>query len=180
MQSPERTRPHVPPGRRPTLLAELLAAFKIDFPNERAYPAAISWVAATVISIVGSLVTDALLVLICEAIFPSTKGFVHFQFSDYGKLTVIGVVIACLAWPVTTAISSAPRWVFLRMAVLVTLVLWLPDIWILIHGEPPRAVAFLMLMHLAIALVTYNALVHLAPPRRTSEQKRALRRARRP
>jgi len=47
--------------------------------------------------------------------------------------------------------------------VLVTLVLWLPDLWILAHGEPIRGVGVLMLMHLAIAFVTYPALVRLAP-----------------
>lgn len=76
---------------------------------------------------------------------------------------MIGVVIACVAWPVVTRISSAPRWLFLRMAVAVTLVLWLPDVYILVLGQPPRAVAVLFVMHLAIAVVTYNSLVHIAP-----------------
>ena len=97
------------------------------------------------------------------AVFPSTRGYAHFQFHDYAKLTVIGVILACLAWPVVTRLTSAPRWVFLRMAILVTLVLLLPDLWILHQGQPPRAVAVLMLMHLAIALVTYNLLVRVAP-----------------
>ena len=97
-----------------------------------------------------------------QPLFPSTKGYGHFQFSDYAKLTVIGVMIACLAWPVVTRISSAPRWLFFRLAILVTLVLWLPDLYILDRGAPGRAVAVLMVMHLAIALVTYNSLVHIA------------------
>jgi predicted membrane channel-forming protein YqfA (hemolysin III family) len=88
---------------------------------------------------------------------------VHFQFGDYAKLTVIGVLIACAAWPVTTRITSQPRWMFFRMAVLVTLVLWLPDVYILMKGQPGKAVAVLFVMHVAIALVTYNALVRLAP-----------------
>jgi hypothetical protein len=68
---------------------------------------------------------------------------------------------------------------FFRMAVLVTLVLWLPDVYILVNGQPGRAVAFLFLMHLAIAVVTYNALVHLAPVRalthRTHRRAQAVR-----
>ena len=120
---------------------------------------------ATVVSIVGSLLADALLVVIAQAVFPATKGYAHFQFGDYAKLTVIGVLIACVAWPVTTRITSRPRWMFVRMAVLVTLVLWLPDVYILVNGQPAKAVAFLFVMHLAIALVTYNALVYLAPVR---------------
>ena len=103
--------------------------------------------------------------VIGEGIFPSTKGYPHFQFSDYAKLTVIGVIMACIAWPVVVRLSSAPRWLFVRLAVLVTFVLWAPDAWILYQGQPARAVAVLFVMHLAIALVTYNLLVHVAPPR---------------
>ncbi len=56
-----------------------------------------------------------------------------------------------------------------RLAILVTLVLWLPDLYILAKGQPAQAVAVLMCMHLAVALVTYNALVHIAPVRPGSE-----------
>jgi hypothetical protein len=66
---------------------------------------------------------------------------------------------------VVTRFTSAPRWVFLRLAVLVTLVLWLPDLYILYIGENPKGVAVLMVMHLAIAVVTYNTLVRVAPVR---------------
>ena len=79
------------------------------------------------------------------------------------KLTVIGVVVACVGWPVVTRVSSQPRWVFLRAAVVVTLVLLVPDLYIWHTGEPARGVLVLMVMHVAIALVTYNALVRLAP-----------------
>jgi hypothetical protein len=111
------------------------------------------------------LAADALLVALGTKVFASTRGYVHFGFADYSKLTIIGVVIACLAWPVVTRISSTPRWLFFRLAVLVTIVLWLPDLWLVIRHQPVRAVAVLMTMHLAIALVTYNALVHVAPER---------------
>ena len=128
------------------------------------------------VAVAGSLLTDAILVAIGTTVFPSTKGFVHFEFSDYGKLTVIGVVLACVAWPIVCRISSVPRWFFFRLAIVVTLVLWLPDLWILIHGEPIKAVGVLMLMHLAIAFVTYPTLVHVAPthPHREPIVRRAL------
>jgi hypothetical protein len=42
-------------------------------------------------------------------------------------------------------------------------VLWLPDLWILAHGEPIHGVGVLMRMHLGIAFVTYPALVRPAP-----------------
>jgi hypothetical protein len=55
--------------------------------------------------------------------------------------------------------------VFFRLAIAVTIVLLLPDFYIWHQGQPVHAVAVLMVMHLAIALVTYNLLVHLAPVR---------------
>ena len=48
---------------------------------------------------------------------------------------------------------------------MVTLVLFLPDLYIWHQGQSAKAVLVLMSMHVAIALVTYNLLVHLAPVR---------------
>ncbi len=152
------------------MLTKALELARLDFAPNHQQPSGGRVALATVVSIAGSLLADALLVVITQALFPSTKGYSHFQFADYAKLTIVGVIIACVAWPITTRITSQPRWMFFRMAVLVTLVLWLPDVYILIKGQPARAVAVLFVMHVAIALVTYNALVHLAPAR-------ALRRA---
>ncbi|HXW87328.1 MAG TPA: hypothetical protein VEJ42_03635 [Streptosporangiaceae bacterium] len=146
----------------PAPIDRVLRLFHLDFAPAHRQPRTISVVIATVLALVGSLAADALLVTIGSAVFPSTRGYVHFQVLDYGKLTVIGVVIACAAWPIVTRISSAPRWLFLRMAIAVTLVLWLPDVYILMRGQPPRAVAVLFVMHLAIAVVTYNCLVRIA------------------
>jgi hypothetical protein len=157
-----RTKPEPPSGP----LHRALAFARVDGPRPHRQPATARLVVAIVGSLAGSLGADALLVAIGTAVFPATKGYVHFRFSDYGKLTIIGVVVACLAWPVVTWISGAPRWLFLRLAVLVTLVLWLPDLWILSKGQPFDGVLVLMLMHVAIALVTYNLLVRVAPPNR--------------
>ena len=150
------------PADLPPLLDRALGLARVDFAPSHRQPAGIRVIVALVVSVIGSLAADALLVAIGTAVFPSTKGYVHFQFSDYAKLTIIGVVIACAAWPVVTMISSAPRWLFFRLAIAVTLVLWLPDLYILYRGAPGRAVAVLVVMHLAIALVTYNCLVHMA------------------
>jgi uncharacterized membrane protein YraQ (UPF0718 family) len=146
----------------PPLIDRTLRLARVDFAPAHRQPAPIRVVAALVVAVIGSLAVDAILVVIGTAVFPSTKGYGHFQFSDYAKLTVIGVVIACVAWPIVTRISSAPRWLFFRLAIAVTVVLWLPDLYILYGGAPAKAVAVLMVMHLAIALVTYNALVHIA------------------
>ena len=147
------------------MLAEIMSLSRLDFSPPHRPPATARVVLATVASIAGSLVADTLLVVVGEAVFPGTKGYAHFQFSDYAKLTVIGVIIACAAWPVVARLSSAPRWLFFRLAILVTLFLWLPDLYILYKGQPTQAVFVLMVMHLAIALATYNFLVRLAPVR---------------
>lgn len=145
-----------------TLLSRAFESAHIDFPRSTQQPSILSLVIATVASIVGSLLADAALVAAGVRLFPSTQGYPHFQVADYSKLTVVGVLIACAAWPVVTRISSTPRWLFFRLAVLVTLFLWLPDIYIYLKGQPAGAVVALMAMHVAIALVTYNMLVHVA------------------
>jgi hypothetical protein len=128
---------------------------------------------ALLLSLVGSLALDALLVAAGTAAFPATKGYGHFHFSDYGVLTAIGVVLAWAAWVVVAQLAPDPRRDFFRLAVGVTVVLLLPDVWLLIRHEPGAAVAVLMCMHLGIALVTYNVLVHVAPAREVADGDQA-------
>jgi len=143
-------------------LKRALEVSRLDFRPAPRQPSLGALASATVVSLAGSLAANAALVAIGTTLFPSTKGFVHFRFGDYATLTVVGTFVACAAWPVTTRITSSPRWLFLRLAFLVTPVLWAPDIYILLKGEPVKAVGVLMLMHLVVALVTYNALVRIA------------------
>ena len=145
------------------MLTRALSLVHIDFAARHRQPSWLRVLIASVAAIASSLAADALLVVIGQAVFPSTEGYVHFQFHDYAKLTVIGVIIACIGWPVVTRVSSRPRWLFFWSAVAVTLVLWLPDLYILHGGAPGDAVAVLMVMHVAIAVVTYNCLVRIAP-----------------
>ena len=156
------------------MLKQLASTAGIDLWPRHGQPKISRVVLATLAAIAGSLAADALLVVIGQAIFPGTRGYVHFQFHDYARLTVIGVIIACAAWPVITRVSADPRWLFLRLAILVTLVLWMPDVYLLYRGQPADAVAVLFVMHLAIAVVTYNLLVRLAPtgpaPRQASRE----------
>jgi hypothetical protein len=123
----------------------------------------VAWVTALAVAL--CLLADAWIALAGVHVFPSTRGYVHFQFSDYAKLTVIGVVGACAGWPVVARLTSAPRWVFLRLAIAVSAVCLLPDVYIWLLGQPGRAVAVLVVMHVAIGLITYNLLVRLAPVR---------------
>jgi hypothetical protein len=145
------------------LIDRALRVARVDWTPSRRQPA-LEWVAiATLIAIAASLLADALLVAAGIALFPATAGYEHFRFDDYAKLTVIGVVIGCAGWPVTTRITSAPRWLFSRLAMLITLVLFLPDVWLLMHHQPLDAVAVLMTMHVAVALTTYHVVVRVAP-----------------
>jgi hypothetical protein len=146
-----------------TLVDRSLGLARLDLAPTHRQPRAQALFLATLVAIVGSLVADAVIVAIGKAVFPTTKGYAHFLFADYAKLTVIGVVISCAAWPIITRVTSAPRWLFFRLAILVSAVLLLPDVWLLSRSQPPKAVAVLVVMHIAIAIVTYNALVRLAP-----------------
>lgn len=120
---------------------------------------------ALMVALAGSLAADRLLVAAGARLLPALRGYGHFRLSDYATLTVIGVVVAGAAWPVVCRISPTPRWLYLRAAVVVTVVLWFPDAWLLLRHQPARAVAVLMLMHPAVAVVTYQSMVRLAPPR---------------
>ncbi len=150
------------------VLDRAMTLARVDLAPRHRAPHPLAVAAGTVLSVALCLAADALLARAGTSLFPSTRGYVHFQFGDYAKLTVIGVVIAGLAWPVVARISSAPRWVYVRLAVLVTAVLLLPDLYIWLMGQAGRAVLVLVAMHLAIALITYNILVRVAPPRRAS------------
>jgi hypothetical protein len=150
-----------------------LALARIDFSPPHRPPVWWRVALATVLSLAGSLGADALIVFIGTRLLPSTKGYVHFQFHDYARLTIIGVLIACAAWPVVARISSDPRWLFFRLAILVTLVLLLPDVYIWHQGSPIQAVGVLVVMHVAIALVTYNLLVNVAPVRSLRSARRS-------
>lgn len=149
----------------PCMLKWVISVARLDFAPEHRQPSLARVLLASAVSIAGSLIADAVIVALGVALWPATKGYAHFKFADYGKLTVIGVVIACVAWPILTRACAAPDWLFLRLAVLVTLVLLLPDVYILYMGQPGNAVAVLMVMHLAIGAVTYAALVRIAPVR---------------
>jgi len=160
---PSSPSPHPLARLSDTFLGPLLEASHVDFVPADPQPSWPRWGVATAVALLGSLAADAALAAAGRSVFPSTAGFVHFRFSDYAKLTVIGVLVACIAWPVVTRLSSRPRWLFLRLAVAVTLVLLLPDVWIWIRGESGRGILVLVVMHLAIAVISYNALVRIAP-----------------
>jgi hypothetical protein len=156
----------------PKSVQPLLRFFHIDF-EPQSPPTPLRLAVATIVSLGGSLLADWLLVKLGTHVFPSTRGFVHFQFSDYAKLTIIGVVIACAGWPLVTRLTSQPRRLFLQAAIVITIVLLAPDAYIWHNGAPGKAVFVLVWMHVAIAIVTYNALVRLAPVGRSQRPRHA-------
>jgi hypothetical protein len=62
--------------------------------------------------------------------------------------------------------NSRPKWLLTRLAALVTALFLIPDFLLLgTPGNPTGPVVILMLMHLAIAVITYTALTKIAPLR---------------
>jgi hypothetical protein len=147
-----------------------LAIARVDWTPSHRRPSVTRMAMATVVAMAGSLAADAILVAIATRVFPGTAGYEHFRFDDYAKLTIIGVVIGAAGWPVITHISSAPRWLYGWLTVLISVALFLPDLWLLIRGQPLTAVVVLMAMHVAIAVIICSTMVLVAPVRRARLQ----------
>ena len=92
--------------RFPPPVQKVLSSVAIDFePLEQ--PSWWRWILATIVAIVGSLLADALIVKAATSLWPDLHGYAHFQFADYAKLTVVGVLIACVAWPIAPSSLSS-------------------------------------------------------------------------
>jgi len=150
---------------RPSLPQRAAAYFSIDLPWGKRQPALGRFLTGAAVSVIASLAACAVIVAVGTAIFPATAGYEHFRFLDYAKLTVPGVVAASLAWPMVTLLSSRALRLFAWLTVAVTVGGMAPDAWILLRGDSPDAVLVLVAMHLALAAVTFPALVFLAPQR---------------
>jgi hypothetical protein len=123
-------------------------------------------VAAGLIAVAVSLAADVVLASIGQAAFTVPVSFGKFSFGTYALLTVLGVAGATAAWTAVTRLSSRPKWLLTRLAALVTALFLIPDFLLLgTRGNPTGPVVILMLMHLAIAVITYTALVKVAPAR---------------
>lgn len=142
---------------------DILARARVDFPDPARPARTASVVLASAVALAGSLIADVLLVLIGRSAFPATRHYSHFGFLDYASLTTIGVAGAGAAWAVVTRVSSAPRWLLLRLAVAVSVLLLLPDLWLIYEHDPIGGVGILMCMHVAIAVITFFCLVWIAP-----------------
>ncbi|HUY06633.1 MAG TPA: hypothetical protein VMU99_05185 [Acidimicrobiales bacterium] len=139
--------------------------FFLDLAPTFSPPTLTRLIAAAVLSVVTSLGADDLIIRATTALYPSTRGFSHFRVIDYASLTIIGIATASAAWPAAINVSSSPRRLFFRLAIVATILLWIPDGWLLLRHAPPKAVGSLMVMHLAVASITYNTLTRIAVPR---------------
>ena len=123
-------------------------------------------VAAGLAAAAVSLASDVVLVTAGRAAFTVPASFGKFAFGSYALLTVLGVAGATAAWAMVTRLSSRPKWLLTRLAALVTALFLIPDFLLLgTPGNPTGPVVILMLMHLAIAAITYVALITIAPVR---------------
>ncbi len=138
---------------------------RLDLPRGRAQPTVWRWIIGTIVAVAGSLAACYVLALGATAMFPNLAGYQHFQFGDYSRLTIIGVIGACIGWPVVTWFTSSARRLYLWLAIIVDVVSLAPDAWILHQGQPPLGVATLIAMHIALGIVTYPAMVFIAPQR---------------
>ncbi len=78
----------LPMAASPDVTERVLAWARVDFSPAHRPPQWWRVAVATVLAIGLSLAADAALVAIGTRLFPATKGYVHFAFSDYAKLTV--------------------------------------------------------------------------------------------
>lgn len=149
----------------PRPLRGLASAARLEARPSHRLPHPVLYVLASAVAVAASLGCDRGIVALATAHWPHLRDYPHFQFADYARLTVPGVLVACAGWPVVVRVSAAPRALFAFLAVVVTIVLFAPDLYLRATGQSTRAVLVLMSMHVAIAIVTYAALVVLAPPR---------------
>jgi hypothetical protein len=147
--------------------------FRLDLPRGSAQPSWWRWVLGTFVAIGASLLLCLALAKLASAADPGLAAYGHFQFSDYSRLTIVGVLGACVGWPLMTWFSSSARRVYLYAAIVVVLVSLAPDAWILHLGQPAVGVATLAAMHIGLGLVTYPAMVFIAPQRVRSAPGRA-------
>jgi Family of unknown function (DUF6069) len=139
------------------------AFLRLDLPRGAARPSAWRWILGTVVAVGASLFACFGLVQIAVALSPALAEYGHFHFGDYSKLTIIGVIVACVGWPIVAWLTTQARRLYLWLAIAVTVVSLAPDAWILHLGQPTLGVATLAVMHLALAMITYPAMVFIAP-----------------
>ena len=150
----------IPPSAR--RVASLIRA---DLPGIAGTPRPARFLIAAVVAVGLSLLACAAVAAATIALVPALRSYGHLEVQDWAKLTVVGIVLASLGWPIAGLIWARARRPFLVLTVVVTVVSFVPDLWILRQGQPASGVLVLAIMHVAVAVVTYPALVLIAPQR---------------
>jgi hypothetical protein len=147
--------------------AERVSRFTRTGPAPHAMPPTLGRLAAAGLAAAAlSLAADLVLVGVGRAVFTVPASFGKLAFGTYASLTILGVTGATAAWWAVTRLSSRPQRLLTWLAVLVTALLLIPDFLLLgTQGNPTGPVVILMLMHLAIAAITYLVLIRVAPAR---------------
>jgi hypothetical protein len=146
------------------------ATLRLDLPRGTAQPTIWRWIVGTIVAVGASLLACFGLAHLAVVLDPALAGYGHFQFSDYSRLTIIGVIGACVGWPVVSWFTTSARRLYLWLAIVVTVVSLAPDVWILHLGQPAAGVATLVVMHFALAVVTFPCMVFLAPQRSSAKR----------
>lgn len=144
------------------------AFLRFDLPRGSAQPRAWRWIVATMVSVAFSLAVCLVVARVASALDPALAGYGHFQFSDYSRLTILGVLGACIGWPIVCWLTTSAARFYLWAAIAVVLVSLAPDLWIWHLGQPAGGVLALMVMHIGLGIVTYPAMVLIAPQRRAA------------
>jgi hypothetical protein len=135
----------------------------LDLPGRNALPVAWRWIVGAVVAVGLSLLACFVLAQLATALDRSLLGYGHFEFSDYSRLTVVGVLAACVGWPVVCCFSTRARRLYLWLGTTATVVSLAPDAWILHLGQPAAGVATLVAMHVALGIITIASMVFIAP-----------------
>jgi hypothetical protein len=120
---------------------------------------------AGLLSGVASVVACVILSEAGKTALSPPASFDKFNFPGYVVLTVLGVAAATVGWAILVRMTSQPRWCLEVAAVLVTIVLLVPDVAILPHN-PTSDVIVLMVEHIVVAVITTALLLVVSPPGR--------------
>ncbi|MFC4066559.1 DUF6069 family protein [Actinoplanes subglobosus] len=123
---------------------------------------------ATGIAVAGGLIINSLIAAAALGLGASDE-FQQLTLPVYGPLTVIGAVIAAVAWRVIVGRSRNARRILRILVPVVLLVSLIPDFLLLASKSQPgtttTGVIALILMHFGVAAVAVPAFQRLMPPR---------------
>ena len=126
-------------------------------------------VLATAIALVLSVSADLGIEAFARQAFAVSPDFEPFQ-GTVAPYTAAGVVLAGLAFAVLRQFARDAARVYVRVAVVVLVLSWIPDVALLLINEPGAtvpAVASLMVMHTVAAAIVVTLLVRIAAPARS-------------